>query len=140
MFSLLQLNINSILPNLYDVSLILNTLSYDILCFNESKLDETIPNSFFKHLNYISIRNDRTRNGGGTIVFINNKHQVLSIRVISDACNIEFISFTIKYNNKPINFICAYKPPIYNDRLFIDNLDNLLHLYNLNDPIFIIGD
>ena len=140
MFSILQLNINSITPNIYDVSLLLDTRSYDLLIFNESKLDATIPNSFFKHLNYISIRNDRNRNGGGTIVFINNKHQVLNIRTISDSCNIEFISFTIKYNNKPLNFICAYKPPIYNDRLFIDNLDNLLHLYNLNDPIFIIGD
>ena len=139
-FSLLQLNINSITPNIYDVSLLLDTRSYDLLIFNESKLDATIPNSFFKHINYISIRNDRNRNGGGTIVFINNKHQVLNIRTISDTCNIEFIAFTIKYNNKHLNFICAYKPPIYNDRLFIDNLDNLLHLYNLNDPIFIIGD
>ena len=125
---------------MFDVVQILNSLVYDILCFNETKLDETIPNSFLYHTNYISIRHDRNRNGGGTIVFIKRNLSISNIKISSVICDIEFVSFTIKSLTMSIHFICAYKPPIYNDLLFIDNLDNLLHLFNLNDPIFIIGD
>jgi hypothetical protein len=139
-FTIVQLNINSITKHLYDVTKILDTGKYDILCFNESKLDETIPITFFKHNSYQSIRNDRNRHGGGTIVFIKKSHVVSNIQTKSIVCDIEFVLFSIRIFSTNINFICSYKPPCDHNVHYIDSLDNLIQLLNLDDPLFIVGD
>ena len=139
-FSILHLNINSLTRHLVDANLILDTLKFDLICFNESKLDDTIPPSFFTHNQYLAIRCDRNRHGGGTIVFIKRKHAVTNIQTKSKTCNIEFVSFRIKSRSNTVQFICSYKPPIDNDILYIDQLDNYINSFDLSEPIVIIGD
>lgn len=139
-FTILHLNINSITRHLLDVNSILDTCAFDLICFNESKLDVTIPVSFFIHNHYTSIRCDRNRHGGGTIVFVNKKHVISNILTKSTICDIEFVSFKVKSSSGLVNFICSYKPPSDNNLIYIDHLDNLLQSLDPNLPIFIIGD
>ena len=41
---------------------------------NETKLDNLIPNSFYKNVNYNILRLDRNRHGGGILVFIRKEY------------------------------------------------------------------
>lgn len=104
---------------------------------NESKLDETIPTKFTDHINYISLRRDLTRNGGGILIFIRSEYKVNNVNI---HLNIECIYFSIKYNKSILNFISCYKPPNENDQSFIDKIEEIFFKYDLSNPIFIIGD
>jgi len=74
-FSILHLNINSLHLKREEMLPILDLNIFDIICLNETKLNETIPNAFFQHPNYQQIRHDRIfSGGGGLIVLIKNEY------------------------------------------------------------------
>ena len=64
-FSILHLNINSLYLKREEIFPILDLNIFYIICLNETKLNETVPNSFFQHPSYQQIRHDRTFSGGG---------------------------------------------------------------------------
>ena len=53
-----------------DIDEILGTSVFDLIMLNETKLDDGVPLSFYKHPDYNLIRLDRTRVGGGLLVLI----------------------------------------------------------------------
>ena len=120
-----------------EIQMILDKKLFDIIMLNESKLDETIPTKFTDHINYISIRRDRTRSGGGILIFIRSEYKVYNINIHS---KIECIYFSIKYYKTILNFISCYKPPNENNQIFLDTIEEIYYTYDLLNPIFIIGD
>ncbi|CAF1057506.1 unnamed protein product [Brachionus calyciflorus] len=86
---------------------------FDIVCFSETKLDDSIPNSFYKNDFYFKLRLDRSRHGGG---------------------------LTIQSKSNKLNFVYSYRAPNLKEQLFLDKLDDFIHTLNLNDPLFIVGD
>ncbi|RNA02458.1 RNA-directed DNA polymerase from mobile element jockey-like [Brachionus plicatilis] len=136
-FQILHLNINSILNNLNDVDSILNLRQFDIVFLCETKLDDSFPNSFYKNDHYFIIRLDRSRHGGGLIVFIKNSLVVTKSVLLE---KLELIYFQIRINGQKINFVYSYKAPNLKEQLFIDHLEEFLHSLSLNEPLFIIGD
>ncbi len=136
-FSILHLNINSFHMKVDEIQMILDKKLFDIIMLNESKLDETIPTKFTDHINYISLRRDRTRNGGGILIFIRSEYKLNNVNI---HLNIECIYFSIKYNKSILNFISCYKPPNENDQSFIDKIEEIFFKCDLSNPIFIIGD
>jgi exonuclease III len=58
-------------------------ISFDILCINETRLDNTINDNIIKIAGYDIVRRDRDRNGGGVAIYIRN--------IISYKNHIEFI-------------------------------------------------
>ncbi|CAF0861672.1 unnamed protein product, partial [Brachionus calyciflorus] len=136
-FQILHLNINSILNHLVDVDEILSSKLFDLVFFCETKLDDLIPNSFYNHDLYFKIRLDRSRHGGGLVVFIKNS-LVVTKSILLD--KLELIYFQIRLKNQKYNFVNSYRSPSVNEELFLDKLDDFIHTLNLNEPLFIIGD
>ena len=134
--SILHLNINSIFSKINEIDSILS-LNYDIVMFNETKLDNVVPNSFYKNVNYNILRLDRNRHGGGILVFIRKEYTYINNRVID---NLEALCFQITVKKSLCTFIATYKPPSKNEIEYLDELENLLCTIDPNQPIFIIGD
>ncbi|CAF1009815.1 unnamed protein product [Brachionus calyciflorus] len=115
----------------------LNTKLFDILLLSETKLDDSIPNSFYKNDHYIKIRLDRTRHGGGLLIFIKNNINVTKSILLE---KMELIYFQIQLKNQKLNFVYSYRAPNLKEQYFFEKLDDFIHSLNLNDPLFIIGD
>ena len=86
------------------IDTILNTNVFDILCLNETKLDQTFPISFYVNHNYIILRNDKTRKEGGLIVFIKKEYNI-TVRDFGYLDNFNYIFFQLKVKRKLYNFI-----------------------------------
>lgn len=100
---LLHLNVNSLFLKRFEIMQILELELFDLICLNETKLDEFIPNSFLSHNSYNSFRRDRNGCGGGVLVFVNKSIKVTSSQVYRDY---EAISIEIFCNNTTANFLC----------------------------------
>ncbi|RMZ97515.1 RNA-directed DNA polymerase from mobile element jockey-like, partial [Brachionus plicatilis] len=136
-FQLIHLNINSILNHIIEVHDMLSTQVFDVVLFSETKLDDTIPNSFYKNDHYFKIRLDRTRHGGGLLVFIKNNLVVKKSNLLED---LELIYFQLQVRSQKLNFVYTYRAPSMHEQLFLDKLDDFIHSLNLSEPLFIIGD
>ena len=135
-FSILHLNVNSIFSKLHEVSQLLDK-NFDLISFNETKLDESIPISFYCNSNYNMLRLDRNRHGGGLLVFIKKDYDFIQ----GVHCKgIESVHFQLKISNDFYNFVCCYKPPSQNNLQFLDFLSEIKSTMNKNIPLFIIGD
>ena len=66
-----------------ELKLFMKEISFDILCLNETRLDNTINDNIIKIPGYDIVRRDRDRNGGGVAIYIRN--------IISCKNHIEFI-------------------------------------------------
>ncbi len=138
--AILHLNINSLLNNLKDVDDILCTRNFDIISFNETRLDSLVPSNFYTHPDYISIRCDRNRSGGGTMVFIKRFFKIVKTTIRQGSSNSEFVHLTIRIGNSSLNVICSYKPPCANNIIYLDELDDLFHSLDTSIHTFIVGD
>ena len=69
-FKMACLNINSLVKHVDELRVLLSKFSVDVLSINETKLDESIKSSELHIPGYEFIRRDRSRNGGGVLVFI----------------------------------------------------------------------
>lgn len=125
-----QLNIASLTEHIEELRIFINKTPFDVLCINETKLDQTIKNSEVEIYGYDQIRHDRNRHGGGIAIYIRNVIPYSERNsLIPD--NVEAICLEIKKpNTKPILTSTWYRPPNSNtellDRfeLFLQNIDN----------------
>ena len=84
----------------------------DILCFTESKLDETIENDEISLPGFHEpIRLDRNRHGGGVAVFVKSYLMYDVIDVPNELCNCECVWLKVSYTNKKFILGCVYRPP-----------------------------
>ena len=123
-----------------DVHRILELKSFDVICFNETKLDIFVPCSFYNHPCYLSFRNDRNRHGGGVMIFIKRHINIHKMFKFSELFDAEFIHLVLKMNATTINIIACYKPPDIDEENFLNGAENYIHSFNLDDPLIIVGD
>jgi len=136
------LNVNSIRQKINEINKILETKIFDFVVLQETNLNENIPASFYKHNAYRSIRRDRhsIHSSGGIIVFIRKEYTITNIQTYNEDLDFEFIRFDIKFRKKILHFITCYKPPSYNEKIFISQIENVLFTIDSNEPIFLLGD
>ena len=67
---LIHININSLIPKIDEIRSIAQKINAAVIGITESKLDETVHNSEIDIENYVLIRNDRNRKGGGVACYI----------------------------------------------------------------------
>ena len=79
-FSVLHLNLNSSFNKNEHIKRILNTLLYEIVMFNESKLDKSVPNNLNLHEHYNLLRRDRNRHGGGILVYVKKSYKITEVK------------------------------------------------------------
>ena len=108
----------------------INKTSFDLVCINETRLDQTIKNSEVELQGYDLVRRDRNRHGGGVAIYIRKVIPYLERKsLIPD--NVEAICLEIqKPNAKPIIISTWYRPPgskselLERFDLFLQNIDN----------------
>ena len=141
---ILNLNINGIFNKIDSIHDILDLGTFDILFINESKLDNSVPDSYLSHNRYTLHRRDRNfssgaefgRHGGGLLIFI-RKFFIHSVEL----CNkFESMHLCVTHHNRTTHFIVCYKSPGINNNEFLEFLDLKVSDINPDDPLFIIGD
>ena len=128
----LYYNARSLLPKLDDLRAACLVHSPDIICITETWLDETISNHELCLQNFDIVRRDRNRQGGGTLIYINNSYS--HSHVFSGPDDLELIVLTI--NNSVFNTALGlfYRPPNSSSSIF-DTLLTVLLMY----PYYLIS-
>lgn len=133
----LHLNINSLFSKCFEMNQILTSKNFDFIFLNETKLDESVPSSFFRPQDYTILRRDRTRHGGGLMVLINKSIKLIAYNYLPD---FEAIHLKISLNSTEVDFLCCYNPNYSNRGEFLSQLEQFLVGIDLSKPIFIVGD
>lgn len=124
----LSWNANGLHTKLPDLRELIQRKNFDIICINETKLQDT---TRIKIKNYTIIRNDRATFGGGVAILIKNSipHKIIAHNIITNIENI-----CLKLEDSTV-LIAAYNPPrnFYRER-------ELEELAALGDRVLIIGD
>ena len=124
-------NINSITApgRLETLDSVAKTLNLSYLIINESKLDETIPTNLICLSQFHEpVRRDRTRHGGGCLVYISNK---LTFKQHSELQSefFEHIWIDVRVKTKVYSINSLYRPPIEDaeaHNLFLQEIDRVL--------------
>ena len=69
-FKTMALNIFSLMSHLDEVRMFVSKQRPHIICITETKIDSTIDNSHIEIDDYVVVRNDRNRHGGGVAMYI----------------------------------------------------------------------
>lgn len=141
---ILHININGIRSKIKSIHEVLDKNIFDIICINESKLDQSVPDSFLSHVRYSLHRRDRNfsggegfgRNGGGLLLFIRKKF-THSVEVCN---NFEAMHLTVTFKQTTSHFLVCYKSPSLKDADYIEFLSSKVSDLNPSDPLYIIGD
>ena len=136
-----HLNINSLSSKFEPLSEMVKN-NIDFLLVTETKLDDTFPMGQFQIEGFSRpIRLDRTRNGGGLIIFTRNDltcHE-LKPRVLFPELECTFLELRIRHNKWLV--LVGYNPQKENIGLFLNKvsveLDKLLPKY---DNLLMLGD
>ena len=70
--SVLYFNVRSLLPKIDNLRLICAVVKPGIICVVESWLDSSIEDSEISIQGYQVVRLDRTRHGGGLVIYVNS--------------------------------------------------------------------
>lgn len=136
--SILHLNIRSIRTKLEYIKN--QFLDFDILCFTETHLDDTVLSSDI-HLaqSFDILRKDRNCHGGGILVYLNKNlayERIAELEVLWNEC----IWFKIKQKSQILLFGIFYSPKTC-DKLFFELLNqNLEKAYESTKNVVILGD
>ena len=134
----IHLNINSLLDKIDELRFIAEKSKPTIIGITESKIDDTVTETEFAIKGYTPIRNDRTRNGGGVVLYI--KEDIGFNRRENFSKEIENIFVDILLpKTKPILVGILYNPfkSDFLDKLSsaISNTDNFD-----NQEVYLLGD
>ena len=139
-FKLAHLNIASIPKHLDEVKVFMKDKPVDVLSVNETRLNDTINNDEIRIPGYVVFRKDRSRNGGGVVLYIREVHNVTEKAEVVPS-ELEAVCIEInKPKTKPIIITTIYRPPNSNVD-YMNNLECYLNvLDNENKELIVTGD
>ena len=125
-FSVLYFNSRSVLPKIDELRALCLTHKPSVVCIVESWLDDSITNNELCIENYVIIRADRNRHGGGVLIYVLDN---LSFNVIFPGSpNLELIIFSVTLappSPLKLTFGLFYRPPSSPSTIF----DDILYSY-----------
>ncbi len=139
-FKIGQLSITSLVKHVEELRIFIHELPIDILCLNETRLDNSISNSEVENRGYELVRRDRNRDGGGVAIYLRNNIPFLERSdLISD--NVEALCLEIrKPKSKPVLVSTWYRPPDSNIELLECFEKFLQKIDDENKEMIITGD
>ena len=137
-------NARSLFPKLDDLRLICSAYSPDIVCIVETWLDGVISDSEISVQGYTIVRLDRTRHGGGLLIYVNNSFIFSTLYLGTAAFECIILSIICSSNNRnspDFTIAVYYRPP----NSTVSHLDTLFTtLCNLDVSLFsnfvLLGD
>ena len=100
-----HINVNSLLPKIDEVRSIAQKTNAALIGITESKLDDSVPNSEINLSNYILIRNDRNRKGGGVACYIREDIHFTQRTILKNETECIFVDILLP---KTKTFYCWY--------------------------------
>ena len=112
---------------------------FDIVAFTETHCDDTVSDNELQLDDFDFIRKDRTRHGGGVIIYI--KKQFGFQRLLDIECELEALWISVKMRDiKPLLICVLYRPPNSSD-IFFDILSTMLNkALDLDGEVLVMGD
>ena len=134
------LNINSLLKNIDQLRLIMQNMPVDILAINETKLDHLVPDSEIAIAGYFHIRRDRSRFGGGVLLYVRDSIPFSERNdLVTDSLEMICIEIS-KPHNKSFLVSTWYRAPNSQSALF-DEYEAFLRNSDIeNREVIIMGD
>ena len=123
------LNINSIRNKIIYLRKLVSKAPIDIFCIDETKIDESFPNSqlFIENDQFPPYRRDRNSKGGGKIVYM--RKGLFSKRLKNlESKNTETICIEVTISKKKWCVLFAYRPPNLEKKSFFEEMSNSLFL------------
>ena len=114
----------------------------DIVCIDETKLDESFPDFQFHMKNYQfpQFRRGRNSKAGGKLVFVKNGLIAKRVKDLETKVS-ETICIELTISKKKWYILFAYKPPKQNNVLFFQEISNSLNqIVNKYENIFLADD
>jgi hypothetical protein len=136
-FTVVHLNINSVVSKLCHIEKLLLANLIDILVLQESKIGDSVPNKLHDFPNYNVIRRDRLKGGGGILFYHRDSYTITKIRIHPKS---ETIIFSPQSDGKTLSFVVSYKPPSTNSMVYLQHIDDELACLKLIDHVFLVGD
>ena len=140
--NLLYFNARSLLPKIDELRIICTNYSPGIICVVETWLDETVLDSEISIQNYSLCRLDRSRHGGGVLIYVNNlfNYSIMFKGALHFECLIVSVNCHAR-SSLEIIVVLSYRPPNSGHA----PLDSLLStLCNTNIPnsskVCLVGD
>ena len=128
---IISLNICSLYAKIEELRLLVLESKPDIIALMETKLNDSICSSELNIPNYNLHRRDRTRNGGGVAIYVNNQlPYTLLAPTLPDTSESLWIKLSLT-NTRPILLGAVYRSQIEKD--FCETFKPILH--NVLDPI-----
>lgn len=112
---IMHLNVRSLLPKLDEIRMMVCNRQVSVMCFTETWLDESVSDTEIEIENFVVLRNDRNRNGGGVCVYIKAdicfNHRTEMMHDLIEAVWVD-IRLT---KSKPLLIGAVYRPPSQNN-------------------------
>lgn len=134
-----QLNIRSLLPKIDQIDYLLHSSNIDILCLNETWLDESINSNEVNIPDYDMFFKHRNRQGGGVAIYV--KNNLCAVRRSDlDKSNVECLWIELKLTCKKLLLCSIYRPPSAGTEYYNDILDVFEKALSENKVTVISGD
>lgn len=139
---IMHLNINGLRNKIHELANCLMYQAPDVLALSESRLDSAVPDSLLRIEGYNFIRKDRTRPGGGLVVYFKTQFNASVDNSLSlDEC--EFLSFSLTLNaqQSTLSALVVYRPPQLSLGSFLLSFEQFLNTFCLSNSLHcILGD
>ena len=113
----------------------------EILLLSETKIDDSCPDSQFFAESFKMYRKDRTKTGGGLLLYVNEDIPGKIINSYKFKENSEITLFEFSVSNKTWLLLGNYRPPSQNDLSFINELNLALNFFSPSYKNFaLLGD
>ena len=144
LLTILYFNVRSLIPKIDNLRILCSIYSPDVICVVESWLDTDIDDSEISIQGYSVIRLDRSRHGGGVLIYVNCLffYSLLFKGAADFECIVLSLSCSVHHKSSPdVTITLFYRPPNSCPSL----LDSLFTtLCNLNVSLFsnfiLLGD
>lgn len=141
---LCHLNINSIQNKFEELSQLIKVLKIHVAFISETKIDSSYPNEQFNIDGFTVYRKDRSKGGGGIMVFVANTLQCKRLKFDRKYTTLEPIALEIKIGNRSMTILGIYRPPRNlsgNYQIKLEELNNICNWAAFhNKTVILLGD
>lgn len=139
-FIISHLNINSVQNKFSEIHEMLQEKLTDCLILSETKLDNSYPMTQFQINGYRLLRRDRTKNGGGLLIYIRDDIPSRHLTHFEPK-GLETLCLEFTVGKKKWIMLAAYRPPSSDAVTFCKSMVSTLDLcLQCSDNLILIGD
>ena len=139
-FKVGHLNIASLPKHIEELKIFLNEITFDVLCINETRLNDLIENRSVEIPGYDIVRRDRNRHGGAVAIYIRNNLVYINRKDLMPDI-LEAICIEVKKPRMKPLLVCSwYRAPDLSAEIF-DHFETFLQkTEHENKDIIFTGD